>query len=340
MKKLYDKITCALIGWDYEILKQCREASFRTKDKYASALVIVSIIWGIIGYKFASKYMGMDEGPWPYVVALMFIVIVICIERIIILKQGKQSTIYVFRGILALCMALLGSFIFDQILFSADLERQISQNKEMEIKRIIRLRMEECEKDIQYYATLRDSILRTNDSLNAEIAKNPVYDKVVINYRTVESGKDENGNTIFKKVPDVIHNVGENPLTAQVKANETELENNNNMMVRLQASKDSTQAFVTREIKARPIGFMEELQVSREVFFHDALSIFVYIILFIFMLGLELFVCSISWLEKNCDYDLVVEHQLHLKEIELKAAREKLTGQYLRKEMPGADNEQ
>lgn len=107
------------------------------------------------------------------------------------------------------------------------------------------------------------------------------------------------------------------------------------MLVRLQADKDSTQVRVEAEIKSRPIGFMEELQVSRKVFFHDTMSIIVYILLLLFMLGLELFVCSISWLEKDCDYDLVVEHQLHLKELELKASSESVAGKYLKKELHG-----
>lgn len=332
MKKIYDIVTCALIGWDYDILKQCREASYRTKNKYVSAIVIVSIIWGVIGFKFASKYMGLGESVGSFAVAALFVIIVNCIERIIIMKQGKRRGIYLFRGFLAVCMAILGSFIFDQILFSTDLERQISQNKESEIKEVIKSRMEDCEKDIRYYAGLRDSLLKANDSLNTEIAKEPVKDKVVVNKRTFVAGKDEEGNPIIKNVPEVIHNVVENPLKGQVSANEKELENYYDMIVNLQQKKDSTQVWVTREIMARPTGFMEELQVSNDVFFHDGLSTFVYILLFCFMLCLEMFVCSISWFEKDSDYDLVVEHQLRLKELELKDAEKKYTQKYLTRE--------
>lgn len=333
MKRLYDKLSCALIGWDYNILTQCGEASHRTKNKYVSALIIVSIIWGVIGYKFASKYIGLGDSVSTYLVSFAFIVIVNCVERIIIMKQGNNAMIYIFRIVLALCMAILGSFIFDQILFSRDLETQIGRNKELEIKETVDLRMKESNQDILNAEKVRDSLMMANLSLNEQLSKNPTIERTSVSQHQTVVGHKEDGTPIYKTLNDVNRIQVENPLNNQVKANETELENNQKLLERLRDKKDNTEAAVTKEIKDREIGFMEELNASLDVFFRNWLTIFVYGILFVFMLGLELFVCSISWLEKNCDYDMIVEHQLALKELELKHSREKVKEKYVTKQM-------
>lgn len=333
MKKIYDILTCALIGWDYEILKQCREASYRTKNKYVSALIIVSIIWGVIGYKFASKYIGLGDTLESCMVAFMFIVIVNCIERIIIMKQGKNPLVYIFRGILALCMAFLGSFIFDQIMFSQDLETQINRDKELEIKEVVNLRMEECNNDIQRYNLIRDSLVKDVDEKYVEYQKKPTIDLVTVDIRFVPDGVDENGNPKYRQVREVKHTLAENSIMDQIRADTTELGNTKKMLQQLQEKKDSIGVIVRHEIMGRSIGFMEELNASHKVFFASKLTTFVYILLFIFMLGLELFVCSISWVEKDCDYDLIVEHQLQMKGMELKDTEKKYTQKYITREI-------
>lgn len=334
MKKFYDKITCALIGWDYDILKQCREASYRTKNKYVSALIIVSIIWGVIGYKFASKYIDIESLPGCLAVAFAFIVLVNCIERIIIMKQGKAVMIYAFRIILALCMAILGAFIFDQILFERDLKTQINRNKEKEIREVVQYRMEECNNDIKKFTAIRDSLFNVNVMLYDQLKDNPVIIKRNVNTRQVVAGHDKDGNPIMRTLSEVVNTPVDNPLNNQVKDNDKELENNQKMLVHLQNKKDSTEINVTTEIMSRPIGFMEELDASIQVFFKGTLTTIVYVILFVFMLGLELFVCSISWFEKDCDYDLVVEHQLKLKSLELQDAERKYKKKYITGELP------
>lgn len=333
MKKWYDKFTCGLIGWDYNILTQCGEASHRTKNKYFSALIIVSIIWGVIGYKFASKYIGLGDSFATCCVSFAFVVIVNCIERIIIMKQGNNWSIYLFRGLLAFCMAILGSFIFDQILFSRDLETQIGRNKEVEIKKTVALRMEECNEDIRNAEKTRDSLMLANVALSEKLSKNPTIERTSVSQHQAVVGHNDDGTPIYKMLNDINRIQVENPLNAQVKANENELANNQQLLDRLRNKKDNTEAAVTDEIKNREIGFMEELNASIDVFFNNGLTIFVYFILFVFMFGLEMFVCSISWFEKACDYDMIVEHQLVLKELELKHSKEKVKEKYVTRQM-------
>ena len=44
------RIGCFLIGWNPILLKQCGEASRRTLRRYISAIIILSVIWGAIGF--------------------------------------------------------------------------------------------------------------------------------------------------------------------------------------------------------------------------------------------------------------------------------------------------
>ena len=46
-------IGCFLIGWDRNILNECGEASYRQYRKLLSAICIMMVLWGTIGYCFA-----------------------------------------------------------------------------------------------------------------------------------------------------------------------------------------------------------------------------------------------------------------------------------------------
>ena len=123
--KTLNNIGCALIGWDKNILKECGEASHRQFRKLISAICIMMILWGTIGYCFADRYINIESLVLKICIALMFMLIVLCVERVIILTVGKARLMTVMRVMLALCMAILGSCIFDQIIFRNDIEQAI-----------------------------------------------------------------------------------------------------------------------------------------------------------------------------------------------------------------------
>ena len=124
---IFSRLGCSLIGWNPNILKECGEASHRTLKRYVSALIILSTIWGTIGFCFADKYIGLSELYQKISVALVFILIIICIERYIILHVGKLGITGVIRFILAFLMAVLGSTIFDQIIFQNDIKVKMDE---------------------------------------------------------------------------------------------------------------------------------------------------------------------------------------------------------------------
>ena len=116
------KFACFLVGWNADILKECGESSRRTLRKYMSAIIILSIIWGTIGYCFAERYIGLESLIGKCATSIVFMTIIICVERYIILTGKLSFWMKFFRVLLAMLMAVLGSTIFDQIIFKNDVE--------------------------------------------------------------------------------------------------------------------------------------------------------------------------------------------------------------------------
>ena len=70
-------IGCLLIGWDKNILKECGEASYRQYRKLLSAISIMMILWGTIGYCFADRYINIESCILRLCVSLAFMLIIL-----------------------------------------------------------------------------------------------------------------------------------------------------------------------------------------------------------------------------------------------------------------------
>ena len=157
--KTLNTIGCFLIGWDKNILKECGEASYRQYRKLLSAICIMMVLWGTIGYCFADRYVMIESCVLKICVALVFMVIVLCVERVIILTVGKARLMSFMRVLLALCMAILGSCIFDQIIFRNDIQQAIQEHREDVISATINKRLAIYDSDIQRRISMKDSLL-------------------------------------------------------------------------------------------------------------------------------------------------------------------------------------
>ena len=323
---IFRKLGCALIGWKPEILKECGEASVKMYKKLLSAICIMSMLWGTIGYVFAGRYIGIESWWGRAIVAFAFIVIIVSIERIIILQIGHNKWVYSFRMVLAICMALLGSFIFDQVIFKNDLESAIKMNREENtIPKIAASRKQTLETTINEYNSKIDSLGKVNTDLYAEIDRKPFSRVPTLDKKQQVTGIDSVGKPIITTTTSISEQLIENPKKALVKANQQLIDRyHNELEVYNQKLQD-----VDNEVRSEyldsnnpnyvSIGFMEELDVSIDVIFKSWITIVFWVILFIFMMMLELFVVSIK-MGETCDYDLIVRHQLHMKELQLKNA--------------------
>lgn len=311
--KTLNNIGCALIGWDKNILKECGEASHRQFRKLISAICIMMILWGTIGYCFADRYINIESLVLKICIALMFMLIVLCVERVIILTVGKARLMTVMRVMLALCMAFLGACIFDQIIFQNDIQQTIHDRREDVIQETTAKRLMVFNSDIQRITHDLDSLSKSTITLGEELAKHPTIKSV--NVSTIEQaiGVDENGNP--KKVRNrstEIVNIP-NPLTGQLNANNEQIQLYQNQLEQLRQDKKEIAGKVTDEIHSRPVGFIEELEATLKVVSNSWISLVFYIVLFCFLTFLELFVLTIKMGDSKCDYDLIVENQLKLK---------------------------
>ncbi len=307
---IFTKIGCGLIGWDQQILSTCGEASKRQFRKLLSAISIMMVLWGTIGYCFAADYLDISSIFGRIGVALAFMLIIICIERVIILNVGKNIVMAVMRGLLALCMAILGASIFDQLIFKNDIQQEIADHRENLIAETIKKRLAIYEADIARITMAMDSISRCNDELYKQIEPNPATTVTVFSSSEVVTGTTPEGKPIKTTVHNTNKTVVPNPRIAQAQGNEEQLKIYSEQLEQLRLDKKDIDKTTREEINSRPTGFIEELEATIRVISGSWVSMTFYCIMFAFLIFLELFVLTIKMGETPCDYDLIVEHQL------------------------------
>ena len=316
---------CFLIGWNKDILKECGEASQRQFRKLLSAICIMMVLWGTIGYCFADRYINIESCVLKLSVSLAFMFIVLCVERVIILTVGKARVMSTMRVMLALCMAFLGACIFDQIIFRTDIQQEIQEQREDVIKETIAKRLSIYESDIQRITHDMDSLGKATLALNEELKKNPTIEMTDVSTNRTNVGKDENGNPVIQTSTIVNKKKMPNPLAEQLKANNEQIQVYIDQLEQLRQDKKDIADKVTKEIKARALGFIEELEATLAVVSNSWISLVFYVILFLFLTFLELFVLTIKMGDNKCDYDLIVEHQLSLKKTLISQTEQSLT---------------
>ena len=311
--KTLRNIGCFLIGWDKKILSECGEASFRQYRKLLSAISIMMVLWGTIGYCFADRYINIESCALKLCVALAFMFIVLCVERVIILTVGKARLMSVMRVLLALCMALLGSCIFDQIIFRNDIQQAIQEHREDVIGTTITKRLAIYDGDIQRITQEMDSLSKATIALNEELQKRPVIKGTNVSTQEQVVGVDENGKAQKVRTQTVNTVTLANPLAEQLKANNDQIQIYSGQLEQLRLDKKEVAEKVREEMSQRAPGFIEELEATLKVVSQSKVSLAFYIVLFCFLTFLELFVLTIKMGENKCDYELIVENQLSLK---------------------------
>ncbi len=104
-----------------------------------------------------------------------------------------------------------------------------------------------------------------------------------------------------------------NPLAEKLRANNYRIQIYSNQLEHLRLNKKEVADKVRDEMNQRAPGFIEELEATLKVVSQSKVSLAFYLVLFCFLTFLELFVLTIKMGENKCDYELIVENQLHLK---------------------------
>lgn len=251
--------------------------------------------------------------------------IVLCVERVIILTVGKARMMSFMRVLLALCMAILGSCIFDQIIFRNDIQQAIQEHREDIIKATITKRLSIYDDDIQRITHEMDSLSKATIVLGEELQKRPTIQGTNVNTQEQVVGVDENGRPKKVKVQSVNTVTMANPLAEQLKANNDQIQIYSHQLEQLRQDKKDIAQKTTEEVSQRAPGFIEELEATLKVVSQSWISLAFYVILFCFLTFLELFVLTIKMGENKCDYELIVEHQLSLKKNLMTKTEQSLT---------------
>lgn len=333
MRKYIKQFGCALIGWNPQILAQCGEASIRQFYKLTSAMLIMIVIWGTIGFCFAQNYLNLKSIFPQIFVALAFVVIIICIERVIILTVGKARVMGAIRVLLAIVMATLGSTIFDQMIFRNDIKAELESIRLQKIETVTASKVKDIERTISQLRTENDSLNTEFEKKNAEFQKSPVMKFTAVDAHTVSDGVDSLGNPKYKKVYDTRQEFRTNPIQQELDLIKNSIDKNGDKYEELLDKKLNMRKSVEDDYATKPAGFIEELMATIQVVSQKWYTITFYAVMFVFLLLLETFVVSIKLADTKCDYDLIVEHQLRIKELKLKASEDKIKESFVTKTM-------
>jgi len=299
----WTKFGCMLTGWSKEVISQCSEASRCQLSKYTSAMLILILIWGVTGFCFAQRYIGLPV--WGCVaVSLFFITIVVMIERQILLTMEKSFKLLAFRAAIAFVMAIVGSTIFDQTMFGKDIDKQMAQNIEMQTTELTQQRVGIIDKKLTALNHEKDSINALNASLQADVNKNPFVIQKSVTTNQQKIVVDGEIRTVTN--PSVTTNQVANPKQAILDANNKKLIILSEQEEAWSQKKQTVEEDVRSECKAS-VGFLEELEAMWTIITTRPLAGVFYMVFFFLLMSLELFVVISKTIDKECDYDTAIK---------------------------------
>lgn len=307
---MWVKMCCTLVGWNSTILSQCTEESFKHLKKYTSALMILMVVWSTTGYCFASKYLQLSL-PGSIVVGIVFALLVVQIERQIILSK-KSWTVLSFRLVFAVLMAILSSSIVDQYIFSDDIHKQLFDRIESQVKEQLPKQIAQINEEQSTLTASIQSLDSVVANLQKEVDANPIITVRNVN-KTTEKRQDAEGNWVSVPSVSVETSQIENPKFSTLKDNQDRLAELNKRLQEYSYKKQNREDELRKEMWSNS-GFLEELEAVVEIIFTRTTAGIFYLVLFVFLVFLEMFVVVCKVLDGECDYDTTVEMQRVLRQ--------------------------
>ncbi len=327
MKNWWIRFGCFLTGYNYGIVRNSSEVAAKAVKRYTAALLIVCILWSFIGYSFTNRYV--HGGTWGSLIgALVFVVVIIQIERQIILSINPSKWLYVFRGLIAMMMAIIGAIIIDQIIFKEDIDLEKITFIEVRVKKALVPKTEELRSQI---ANLDTAIFKKEyerASLIDDVTKNPTTPV----YSTQASTKTESNLVIDKTTGKPVLDPTNGKPMVNTKSTPTAVVTRSNVAnpkialidplektinsLRTQRSEKETALLnirpqLEKEISSK-VGFLDELEVMYSLITRSVVARSIWLIWFFFLLGLEMLVLISKVNEKENDYEKTVKHHMDL----------------------------
>jgi len=312
MKNFWLKIGCYITGYNYQIVKNSSEATARTIKKYFSAMLIVSILWGFIGYSFVQRYLDTNILT-SSIIALVMIFIVIQVERQIILSSGRNWLVPIFRTLIGVVMAIIGSVIIDQIIFKDDIEKGRIDNLQKEVNNILPDKTLELDNQINQIDLAIDRKEAERGVIIEEITRTPFIKTTsseIKHFQMQLNGHNgESKDTLVKRTDYTLTDVA-NPKAALL----PNITDQVNQLRRQKAEKENSKINARQELEAElqsKVGFLDELQVLFSVLLSSGIALAVWLMFFLFFLSLEILVLVNRYGEDKNDYERVITHQVN-----------------------------
>ena len=315
------KLGCKLTSWSSSVLSQCSEASKTQLSKYTSALLILMIVWSITGFCFAQRYIGLPI--WGCIlVSLVFVTIVVMIERQILLALHPTKKLATFRLVIAIIMAIVGSSIFDQTMFGKDIDKQMADTIELQTADLTQKRVSNIDSKLMAFQIEKDSLNKVNSELQADVNAHPwIIQKSVTNSqdRLVVNGKIKVVNN-----PSVTTNQVANPKQIAIAANNEKIKQIVLQENDLNKKKLTVEEDTRKECQAN-VGFLEELEAMVSIVTTRTVAGIFYVIFFLLLMSLELFVVTSKMGDEECDYELAIKGAERVKMAQFNSAFSKVS---------------
>jgi len=323
MHNWWIRFGCFLTGYNYNIVNASSEVAAKAVKRYTSALLIVGAVWAFVGYMFTRRYL--HGSTWGSVAgAVIMVLIIIQVERQIILTVTPSKWLYIFRGLIAVMMAILGAIIIDQIIFKEDIELEQVSLIDQKVNKILPAKTADLRQQIMGL----DSTILVKESerlsLMNDISHNPTIQSVTTqtvpltvtnsvtdslkNTRTTDRIVNANSRTI-SSIP--------NPKMNLIQPLDLQIEGLRNRKANLDSNLLALRPLVEKEIREK-VGFLDELKVMYKLISESNIAMIVWFLWFFFLLGLEMFVLISKTTEKKNDYEETVLHQMNIQMKKLK----------------------
>lgn len=328
MKHLWVRFGCFLTGYNYNILRNCSEAAFKSVKKYTAAMLIVCILWFFVGFTFAHRYLSLDL-PGCMLAGVLSTVIIVQVEKQIVLSIHPSRLLLIFRGCLAFMMSVLGAVIVDQLLFEKDIEIEKISYVSKKAGKILPGRTEELRKQIAALDTAIIKKEKEKESYVEDISKRPTT-TVTTTQRAIkrvpEKSVTSSGNdtTIWRTTTDVTvaSTLVPNPKIALMSSLESAIES-----LRQQRSQKETELLHVRpaieeELKAKT-GFLDELKIMARMLSASYIAFGFWCLWILFFLFIEMLVLFSKMGDRFNDYEKTVLHHMNLQMRRLDALERK-----------------
>jgi hypothetical protein len=227
------------------------------------------------------------------------------IERQIILASEKTVSMVLFRGVIALIMAIVGSTIFDQTMFGKDIDKQMSNTIEKQVAELTPQRVHIIDEKLLALHTDIDSLTRVNEQLQADVNAHPFIIQKTVS-RTPQKITMPDGTVKTEYTTAVTTNQVENPKQKIIDTNSKTLENLASQEQVWIQKKQTIEEDTRKECK-ESVGFLEELEAMWTIITTRKLAGGFYAVFFFLLMSLEMFVVASKVGDKECDYDAAIK---------------------------------